>query len=412
MMKTFFVFVALAKDWYRSKAGVFFSILFPVMLLLIFATVFGGAEDVTYNLHLQNQDVLNGEPSELSEQLERALGEVESLNVQKMPSDASVREYIRENDSFSWQRVLIIPENFQERIKDRSAYVGARVTLRTVSMLSERIEDNLEQIEIWKSHLERFIQAIESEEVGLIFLASEGDQGAPVVRSIISSIMISFDEELIGADPIISIEAETTDRRGLSAADYYLPGLIAAFIMANGIMGVTAVTSEYNRNGVKKCMAATSLDKKSWITGTLLTQALISFVLTIIMIAVGWIVFGIKIIPNHYSLPLILLGSILFTTMGVTIGGLIKDVEAASAAGNAIGFPMMFLSGAFIPFEMMPGFVQAIGRALPLYYFHQGLERIMIFEQPGEALGYFAIIGVLATIFLVTAIKTTKWKEL
>ncbi len=36
------VFVALSKDWLRTPTGVFFSFLFPLILLLIFGTVFGG----------------------------------------------------------------------------------------------------------------------------------------------------------------------------------------------------------------------------------------------------------------------------------------------------------------------------------------------------------------------------------
>jgi hypothetical protein len=32
----------ILKSWFRSRTGVFFSFLFPVMLPLIFGTVFGG----------------------------------------------------------------------------------------------------------------------------------------------------------------------------------------------------------------------------------------------------------------------------------------------------------------------------------------------------------------------------------
>jgi ABC-2 type transport system permease protein len=32
---------ALFRNWMRSRSGVFFSFLFPVMLLLLFASIFG-----------------------------------------------------------------------------------------------------------------------------------------------------------------------------------------------------------------------------------------------------------------------------------------------------------------------------------------------------------------------------------
>ena len=58
--------------------------------------------------------------------------------------------------------------------------------------------------------------------------------------------------------------------------------------------------------------------------------------LTAIIIVVGWLVFSVQIIPDPYSIVLIFLGSVLFSGIGMLLSGLIKDVEAASAIGNAI----------------------------------------------------------------------------
>jgi len=50
-MNSFYaLFKALIKNWLRSKSGIFFSILFPILLLVIFTAVFGGQEDVEYTL--------------------------------------------------------------------------------------------------------------------------------------------------------------------------------------------------------------------------------------------------------------------------------------------------------------------------------------------------------------------------
>ncbi|MGB9729240.1 MAG: hypothetical protein ACP5GU_05905 [Thermoprotei archaeon] len=59
MKGTLAVFSALTKSWMRSRTGVFFSIVFPVMLLLIFATVFSGNENIKYTIYVQNLDLKN-----------------------------------------------------------------------------------------------------------------------------------------------------------------------------------------------------------------------------------------------------------------------------------------------------------------------------------------------------------------
>lgn len=89
-----------------------------------------------------------------------------------------------------------------------------------------------------------------------------------------------------------------------------------------------------------------------------------------------------------------------------------KMLETATGVGNAIAFPMMFLSGAFWPIEIMPDYLQFVAKLLPLYYFHQGLRNIMILNNLDQAFTSFLVLGVLAILFIPLAIKVTKWKEL
>ncbi|MFP4006298.1 MAG: ABC transporter permease [Candidatus Hadarchaeia archaeon] len=310
----------------------------------------------------------------------------------------------------------MIPDGFQEGIQQKSTRVGIDVTLETLSRIREYfgssgVDNEWDQNEEGEKMLENAKSFIPEENICLRIFTSGGDESAPIVRSIVSSIVGGFNERSIGASSILEIEDVDMGREGFGAVDYYLPGLIAAFIMANGIMGVTSTISEFNRNGVTKRLAATSLDKKSWIVGNVLNQAMLAFLLALVMIGAAWVVYGVEVIPGPYSLSLVFLGSAVFSTIGITLGGIIKDVEAANAAGNAIGFPMMFLSGAFFPLEIMPDFLQTVARVLPLYYLHDGLRATMIHGQPGQTFLPFVLFLCLTLVFGAVAIKTTKWKE-
>ncbi|KXA94208.1 hypothetical protein AKJ37_07845 [candidate division MSBL1 archaeon SCGC-AAA259I09] len=410
------VFKAVTKSWFRSKSGVFFSFLFPLMLLLIFGTVFGGVQDSSYGIYVQNRDIEGGQPTPLSRALENALRTVNALDVENVPPGADLNEYVEKSSSFSKSRVLVIPENFDRRVRTRSTRVGIGVTLTTLSRLMDYggpsiPENDRSQIKEGMSELENMKGAVPSENVNLKLFTTEGDQSAPIVRSIVHSVVGSFNERSIGARPVVSVEEGSLRRRDLGVISYYLPGLIAAFIMVNGIIGVTSNISEFNRNGIIKRLAATSLDKKSWIIGNILNQAVLAFMLTFVMIGASWVFFGVGIIPGAYSIALIFLGSTVFSSVGITLGGVIKDIEGANAAGNAIGFPMMFLSGSFWPLETMPDFMQTLAKALPLYYLHDGLREIMIYKQPGQASMPFLLYGVLTVVLVAVAVKVTKWKE-
>lgn len=410
------VFSALTKSWLRSKEGVFFSFLFPVMLLLIFGTVFGGGGGQTYLLHVQNLDLENGRPTWLSSTLIGILENTGTFEIKEIAAGVDVESYVEEHLSFTNYRILVIPENFEQKVMSKGIYVRTGVILDTLNFIvknygSEMTSHQVESIENGMDALETWRRHVTTENVEVLLLTSEGDTAAPIISGVISSVVNAFNNEMVGAEEVVGMMENQLTQRGLKAVDYYLPGYIAAFIMTNGIIGVASNTSEFRRRGVIKRLAATSLRKSSWILGNLVHQALLAFALMLLMIALGWAVFGVQAIPDPYALLLIFMGSVVFCTMGITLGGVIKDVEATHAAANAIAFPMMFLSGAFWPVEMMPGFMQEVAKCLPLYHFHDGLRQIMIYQNPAQAAVPFLILGILAVAFIYFAIKTTKWKE-
>jgi len=104
-------------------------------------------------------------------------------------------------------------------------------------------------------------------------------------------------------------------------------------------------------------------------------------------------------------------GSVMFSGIGMVLSGFIKDVEAASAIGNAITFPMMFLSGTYWPIEFMPQILQQISKAMPLTYFSDGLRNAMIYQYLPGVFSNLAIILALAAVFMVLGVFTTRWRE-
>lgn len=129
------------------------------------------------------------------------------------------------------------------------------------------------------------------------------------------------------------------------------------------------------------------------------------------MIVFGWMVFNVRIIPDAYALMLIFLGSVMFSGVELILSGLVKDVEAASAIGNAIAFPMMFLSGTYFPLEFMPSYLQTVAKALPLTYFSDGLRYAMIYQYTAGIYTNMAVVAALVVAFILIGSQVTRWKE-
>ncbi|MEF8832337.1 MAG: ABC transporter permease [Candidatus Thermoplasmatota archaeon] len=399
MKRAFSLFISLIKNWMRSKTGVFFSILFPIMLLLIFSSVFGGQQATEYDLYVQNDDMVDGNETELSRVFIDALDSSESVDVQEVDN---VSEH-RENRAFGSYRALRIKDGFNESAMNKSIELKMKVIKNTTKYM------NVSDQEV--PNMGNF----SAESAEIVLMLSDDDQAAPIVRGTVYGVVDSFNSRMLGlneSDTTVNITEESQGERGLQPVDYYLPGFIAAFIMSNGIIGVTSNISEFKRNGILKRLTATPLKKRDWILANVGQQTVLAFALTAVMILIAVLVFGAQAYPGPYAIGLIFLGAVAFCSVGIVLGGLIKDVEAASGAGNAIAFPMMFLSGAFIPVESFPDYLQTVAKFLPLYYFHQGLREIMILQNPSDALLAYLVVGIFALIFIILAIKTTRWKDI
>jgi ABC-2 type transport system permease protein len=81
------------------------------------------------------------------------------------------------------------------------------------------------------------------------------------------------------------------------------------------------------------------------------------------------------------------------------------------AIANAIGFPMMFLSGCFFSVESFPSFLQGVAAVLPLTYLNNGLRDTMVYGNDAAALVNLAVVIVSGVVITLVASRLMSWKE-
>lgn len=415
-MKAFTIFKAVTKNWMRSRSGLFFSILFPILLLVVFGLIFSGIGGSSqYDLFVQNLDLnaANGEPSELSTAFVEALNSSETFSIREIPPDENATEYARDalGPLGGSMRILVISEGFEDDLINGTLKVRVGISYYTMNMSYQYIPEtekmNFQQGLVL---LEQYAASLPDTKTSLTIMLDPSDQSGTVVKSIIASVANAFNYQLIGAENVIEFNETSVVTEQFSTVELYVPGITAAFIMTNGIIALTVTTTEFKRRGIIKRLSITPLTKLDWIIGNVLSQTLLNLMLAGIMIGVGWVLFDVRIIPDVFSIIIILLGSIMFSGIGMILSGFIKDVEAASAIGNAIAFPMMFLSGTYFPLELMPSYIQTISKALPLTYFSEGLKYSMLYKYPEGIFTNMAILAVLAVVFIIIGALVTRWK--
>ncbi len=244
------------------------------------------------------------------------------FEIEFLPPEVDAVAWATEHPSFVSHRILIIPENFEERALSGASRLRGGISLATLELMLQdpRFEENRQALEAGRNAISAWLESAGPENATVMLLLEEGDRASAIVRGAVCSVLQSFNSALIGAGSAIGIKVSTMGERK-EAVDYYLPGYIAAFTMTNGIIGVTSTTSEFRRRGILKLMAASPLPKSSWILANLALQVALAFLLTLLMLAVGHVIFETKATVNLLSVALIPLGSITFCGMGITLGG-------------------------------------------------------------------------------------------
>jgi len=363
------VFNAVTRNWLRSRSGLFFSFLFPVIFLLLFASIFS-VSNSTISVAVQNNDVGGGSPTALSARFISALNSTQVLSISAIPSSENATTYLQQQaGSFGGNpRLLVIPRGFEASAMERHA-------------------------------------------ANLTYFYSPADQSGAAVAGVVSSVADSMNLRLLGGNRTITVSDVSFSARPLKFVDYYMPGLIAAFMMTNGVIGLTNVASEFRRTKLIKRLSATPLTKFDWIIGNVLSQTLLAMLLSALMIVIAVGLYHSTVVIDVYSVLTLVVGAILFSGIGMTLAGLVSDPEAASGLGNAIAFPMMFLSGTFWSLDVMPSYLQVVARFLPLTYFADGLRDSMILNNHQAAITNLAITAGFAVVFIAIGALATRWKE-
>ena len=108
---------------------------------------------------------------------------------------------------------------------------------------------------------------------------------------------------------------------------------------------------------------------------------------------------------------LVTIGTVTFASLGLIVASVTNTMQETQIINQIIWFVFLFISGATIPFPMLPGAVQAVAVFLPATYLVSGLQRAMIDHTNLPNLGmYLASLGGCALIAFVVSAQLFRWE--
>lgn len=148
--------------------------------------------------------------------------------------------------------------------------------------------------------------------------------------------------------------------------DFLVPGIIAMTIMQLGIFGTAFAIVDAKQKGILKRVIATPVRPWQYVIGNMVARLFLSLTQAAILVIVARLVFDVHFQHWVWLVSLVILGNIVFLSLGLFISGVAKTVETVPILGNLVVFPMLMLGGIFFPTTNLPDWLKIVVDKLPI----------------------------------------------
>lgn len=315
----------------RNRQALFWALAFPLIFVGAFG-LFDLDDPPAYDV-----GVIDRSQDDLSRRIVQGLGRVEGVNVRVRVDETLARKELRQRDL---EFLLIIPPGVQA-----SAEAGAPA----------RIE--------------------------LMY-----DESSPLAATGIGTIQRYLDQvnlQYVNAPTVFRLDAEGVRSLESNYFDFLLPGFIGMGVMTFSIIGLASALAFYRQQQIFKRILATPLKVRTFFTGMILAHLVVALVQAAIILGAGVGLLGGNVHGNVFYLAVIVvLGNLIFLSIGFVVGAFSSSVAAASGLGNVVTLPMMFLSGTFFPIEDLPRGLEKAVEYLPLTPMLEAMRGVALDGKP------------------------------
>jgi len=193
--------------------------------------------------------------------------------------------------------------------------------------------------------------------------------------------------------------------------DTEVPALGGIIIGTVALMSIPITTATARERGILRRYRATPMRPVTYITTDVVVNFVITSVGMAILIMVGKILFGLRFEGSWPSVVAgFTLSALAFFAVGYLVASLSPTARIAQTVGMALFFPMMFLSGATFPLEMMPESVRRVSHLLPMTHVVKLLQGLWFGETWGDHLIEVIVVAGMLIGGVIISTRTFRWE--
>ena len=190
-----------------------------------------------------------------------------------------------------------------------------------------------------------------------------------------------------------------------------LPIIVSLLIVVSAVLSLVTIISIYREGGILKRLRATPLRPQTILTAQVIVKLVLSAATLLLMVLAGKRYYPADIHISLFSFTIaLLIGTLSILSIGFLIASIVPTARFAQPIGAAILYPMLGVSGLFVPVAVMPPVLRAVAHVLPTTYAVSLLEGIWKGEAWSTHLGDVAALAVGFFICIAISAKVFRWE--
>lgn len=190
-----------------------------------------------------------------------------------------------------------------------------------------------------------------------------------------------------------------------------IPDLTSMVIGIVGLMAVTITLATYRENGILRRLSTTPVSSLMVMGAQVLVVFCMTALGVLLLVIAGALFYGVRSPGNFFS---ILAGFVLcclsFFSIGFILAGIMPTARTAQVVAMVLLYPMLILSGAAWPRELMPEAVRRISAFLPLTYVVNLMRGVWLGEPWSDHLLDVAVLLGMLVLGVIISAKTFRWE--
>ncbi len=184
---------------------------------------------------------------------------------------------------------------------------------------------------------------------------------------------------------------------GRGTVDMSVPAYVGLVLAVAGLMSFPLGMVEYRSRGFLRRLRATPARPGLFLAAQVIVNTVISVLGIGLLMAVGALAFGLHAPARPWDFAgVALLSAAAMFGLGMVIASVSSSEQTALVIANLVYFPMIFLTGATVPLELMPDAMRSISDALPLSYAVQALQTTWVGGDASMSTALYVLAGTVA----------------